>query len=105
VTTRRPDRDREQLGAGRWPASGPEPLARTVGSCLLGGLVLGLVAWWSPTVALAGYLVLLGVSIVVEVGGWSGADRATTVPRRLGWVALRPTYLVGSGLLELFQLG
>jgi hypothetical protein len=105
VTARRPDRDRERRGAGRWPASGPEPLARTVGSCLLGGLVLVLVGWWQPSVALVAYLVLLGASIVVEVGGWSLADRADTALRRLGWVVLRPTYLVGTGLLELLQVG
>jgi hypothetical protein len=67
--------------------------------------VLGALAVWQPWVAAGAYLVLLAASVVVELGGWSTADRADTALRRLGWTLVRPVYLVGTALLELFQLG
>jgi hypothetical protein len=105
VTDRGADDGREQLGAGRWPASGREPLARTVGACALGLVLLGGVALLWPVVAAGTYGVLLVTSIVVEVGGWSLAERATTPLRRIGWVLLRPFALIGLGVLELLQVG
>jgi hypothetical protein len=97
--------ERERFGAGRWPASAPEPVARTIGATVLGGMVLAVVAWWSTWLAVGAYVLLLLTSVAVEVGGWSLADRATTVVHRLLWVLLRPLYLVGLTLLELFQIG
>lgn len=97
--------ERERAGAGRWPASGPEPLARTIGATLLGAMVFTVLAWWMVWLAVLAYGVLLLVSVVVELGGWSLADRATTVPRQLAWVVLRPLYLLGLTLLEVFQIG
>jgi hypothetical protein len=105
VSRRWTPEERERFGAGRWPASGPEPLARTVGATVLGGMVLAVLAWWLIWLAVLAYVVLLLVSVVIEVGGWSLADRATTVPRRLAWAGLRPLYLVGLTLLEVFQIG
>ena len=97
--------ERERFGAGRWPASAPEPVARTVGATVLGGMVLAVVAWWALGVAALIYGVLLLASVAVELGGWSLADRATTVVHRLIWVLVRPLYLVGLTLLEVFQIG
>lgn len=97
--------ERERFGAGRWPSSTPEPVARTVGASVLGAMVLAVVAWWLVWLAVGAYVLLLLTSIVVELGGWSLADRATTVAHRLVWVLLRPFYLVGLTLLELFQIG
>jgi hypothetical protein len=97
--------ERERFGAGRWPASAPEPLARTVGATVLGAMVLAVAAWWLAWLAGGAYALLLTTSIVVELGGWSLADRATTPVHRLVWVLLRPFYLVGLTLLELFQVG
>jgi hypothetical protein len=105
VSRRWTPQERERFGAGRWPASAPEPVARTVGATILGGMVLAVLAWWLVWLAAMAYGVLLLVSIAVELGGWSLADRATTFARRLWWVLLRPPYLVGLTLLELFQIG
>jgi hypothetical protein len=97
--------ERERFGAGRWPSSAPEPVARTVGATVLGAMVLAIVAWWLAWLAVGAYVLLLATSIVVELVGWSLADRATTAVHRLVWVLLRPFYLVGLTLLELFQIG
>jgi hypothetical protein len=105
VSRRWTPEERDRVGAGRWPASGPEPLARTIGATMLGGVILALLAWWLVWLAAGTYLLLLVASVIVELGGWSLADRATTVTRQLAWMLLRPVYLVGLTLLELFQVG
>jgi hypothetical protein len=105
VSRRWTPEERERFGAGRWPSSAPEPFARTIGATVLGGLVLAAVAWWLVWLAVGAYVLLLLASVVVELGGWSLADRATTVAHRSVWVLLRPLYLVGLTLLELFQIG
>jgi hypothetical protein len=68
-------------------------------------MLLAVVAWWLMWLAVAVYVLLLLTSVAVEVGGWSLADRATTVVHRVLWVLLCPLYLVGLTLLELFQIG
>jgi hypothetical protein len=106
VSRRWTPEERERFGAGRWPASAPEPFARTIGATVLGGRW----CWRSWP------------------GGWSGspsaptscccwpasssssaAGRSPTGPPRSStgsvWVLLRPLYLVGLTLLELFQIG
>jgi hypothetical protein len=100
-----PQVERERAGANRWPASGPEPVARTLAASVLGLLVLGLLGWFEVWLAFGTYLLLLLTSIVVELGGWSLADRADTLPRQLTWMVVRPVYLIGLAVLELFQIG